>query len=74
MTTQVTLYGTRFCPYCVGARRFLEERRIPYEEIAVDEQPEKRGELVASVQASFWTTVDELFSALDQEDPAAPCR
>jgi glutaredoxin 3 len=41
----VVVYATRFCPYCVGARRFLEEREIPYEEIAVDEQPEKRVEM-----------------------------
>lgn len=41
----VVVYATRFCPYCVGARRFLEEREIPYEEIAVDEQPERRVEM-----------------------------
>lgn len=41
----VVVYATRVCPYCVGARRFLEEREIPYEEIAVDEQPERRVEM-----------------------------
>jgi glutaredoxin 3 len=41
----VVVYATRFCPYCVGARRLLAERDIPYEEISVDEQPEKRVEM-----------------------------
>lgn len=43
--TPVVVYATRSCPYCVGARRLLAELEIPYEEIAVDEQPEKRVEM-----------------------------
>jgi glutaredoxin 3 len=32
----VVLYGTRICPYCVGARLFLRQRGVAFEDIAVD--------------------------------------
>lgn len=32
----VVLYGTRTCPYCVGARLFLRQRGVAFEDVAVD--------------------------------------
>jgi len=29
----VTIYTTVFCPYCHGAKKFFEQKGIPYEEI-----------------------------------------
>ncbi|HBD12874.1 MAG TPA: glutaredoxin 3 [Porticoccaceae bacterium] len=34
--SKVTLYGTRFCPYCIAARRLLASRAIDFEDISVD--------------------------------------
>lgn len=34
--SKVTLYGTRFCPYCIAARRLLASRDIDFEDISVD--------------------------------------
>ena len=36
---KVVLYTTRWCGYCVRAKALLEERGIPYDEIAVDDDP-----------------------------------
>ncbi|MEM9396410.1 MAG: glutaredoxin, partial [Pseudomonadota bacterium] len=34
--TAVTMYTTRFCPYCMAARRLLKGKGVQYDEIAVD--------------------------------------
>lgn len=36
MSQPVTLYTTRFCPYCMAARQLLDGKGVPYEDIAVD--------------------------------------
>ncbi len=43
----VVMYGTRFCPYCVAARRFFDGRGISYSDIRVDEEPARREEMRA---------------------------
>lgn len=35
----VALYSTRWCPDCLGTRRWLTEHRIDFEEVDVDENP-----------------------------------
>lgn len=45
--SQILLYGTRFCPYCVAARRLLSARGIDYQDIAVDRDPELRARVMA---------------------------
>lgn len=47
MSNPVTLYTTRFCPYCVRARSLLDEKKVAYTDIAVDEQPGLRQEMMA---------------------------
>lgn len=42
----VTLYTTRFCPFCIRAKRLLDSRGVEYIEIAVDLNPEKRIEMM----------------------------
>ncbi len=42
----VTMYSTRFCPYCMRARQLLDAKRVEYTDIAVDEQPELRLEMM----------------------------
>lgn len=45
MTAPVTLYTTRFCPYCVRARRLLDSKGVDYTDIAVDAEPALRREM-----------------------------
>lgn len=42
---KVTIYSTRFCPFCVMARRLLDKKGIRYEEIRVDAEPVRRAEM-----------------------------
>lgn len=45
MPTAVTLYTTRFCPYCVAAKQLLSSKRVDFVEIPVDGDREKRAEM-----------------------------
>ncbi len=43
---RVRMYTTRFCPYCVMAKRLLQGRGITVEEIRVDEDSTCREEMM----------------------------
>lgn len=45
--SQITVYTTDFCPYCVRAKQLLDRRGITYEEINLDRDPAGRDALVA---------------------------
>lgn len=45
--SDVTLYTTRFCPFCVRAKALLDHKSVPYTEISVDGNPELRQEMMA---------------------------
>jgi len=42
----VTMYSTRLCPYCMRARQLLDAKGVEYTDIAVDQQPELRVEMM----------------------------
>lgn len=42
MSNAVTLYTTRFCPYCIAARRLLTSKGVSFEDIPVDGDPDLR--------------------------------
>lgn len=49
-SVKVVIYSTRFCPYCMMARRLLKSKGVEYQEISVagdrdlwDEMEEKSG-------------------------------
>ena len=44
--SKITLYTTRFCPYCVRAKMLLDKKGWSYCEIAVDGDYEKRAEMM----------------------------
>jgi glutaredoxin 3 len=46
MAEDVSLYTTRFCPYCMYARELLDSKQVRYTDIAVDGSPEKRQEMM----------------------------
>ena len=41
----VVIYTTRFCPYCIAARRLLQHKDVEYTDIAVDGNHELRAQL-----------------------------
>lgn len=57
--TDVTIYSTQFCPYCVAAKRLLNSKGIEYKEIDVSNDPEKRREME---EISRRRTVPQIFA------------
>lgn len=39
------MYSTAWCPYCVRARRLLDQRGVSYKDIQVERQPELRQQM-----------------------------
>ena len=58
MAAPVTVYSTRACPSCVRAKALLDAKHVPYTEVFVDLDPEKRVEMV---QKSGRRTVPQIF-------------
>ncbi len=54
----VTIYTTRFCPYCVRAKSLLDKKNVKYVEIAVDSDHEQRRIME---QRSRQTSVPQIF-------------
>lgn len=44
---RVLMYATDWCPYCARARRLLEQKAVPFEEIDIEARPEARAEMIA---------------------------
>ena len=56
--SRVVVYSTLICPYCIRAKALLKERAIPYEEIDVSRDHDKRAWLV---QVTGRRTVPQIF-------------
>ena len=41
----VTMYTTSWCPYCSRARSLLKSKGVDFEDIDIEEAPEKRAEM-----------------------------
>ncbi|MDX2166587.1 MAG: glutaredoxin 3 [Deltaproteobacteria bacterium] len=57
---EVVIYTTSSCPYCVQAKRLLDRKGVPYTEIDVSGDAEKRAEVM---RASGRRTVPQIFIA-----------
>jgi glutaredoxin 3 len=55
----VQMYCTSWCPYCERARRLLAHKGVPFEEIDLDAQPERREEMIQ--RAGGRRTVPQIF-------------
>jgi len=55
---KVIMYSTRFCPYCMRARKLLKNKNIKYEEIKLGLGSGKRQEME---QKSGRTSVPQIF-------------
>jgi len=64
---EVTIYTTRFCPYCVRAKRLLDSKQVSYHEIPVDTDSEQRQIMMERSQAH---TVPQIFI---DEQPIGGC-
>ena len=54
----IDFYGTQYCPYCVRAKSLLEKKHVSFNEIRVDLEPSKRGEMQ---QRGGGRTVPQIF-------------
>lgn len=55
---RVTVYTKDYCPYCVRAKRLLEKKAIPFEEINVEGRDDLRDWLV---ETTGQRTVPQVF-------------
>lgn len=43
--SNVTIYTTSTCPFCLRAKQLLDSKQVKYEEISVDNDPALRAEM-----------------------------
>jgi glutaredoxin 3 len=55
---KILMYATDWCPYCSRARRLLQSKLAPFEEIDIDARPEAHAEMLARCGRS---TVPQIF-------------
>lgn len=58
MPADVIMYSTRFCPYCMRARRLLKNKNVDYKEIIISSNRTLREEME---QKSGRTSVPQIF-------------
>jgi len=46
MSKKVVIYSTPTCPYCIRAKKFLEEKGVAFENIDVAANPDRAQEMV----------------------------
>ena len=55
---KVEVFCTPYCPYCIRAKKLLENKNVEYEEIRVDQNPERHDEMI---KRSNRTSVPQIF-------------
>ena len=56
---QVTIYTTRYCPYCLSAKALLKQKGVEFQEIAVDGDPDMRRSMARRAEGR--TSVPQIF-------------
>ncbi|RUR19003.1 glutaredoxin 3 [Legionella sp. km535] len=56
--SEVIMYSTAYCPYCIKAKELLNQKGISFTEIRVDTHPELREEMIIK---SGRRTVPQIF-------------
>ena len=56
---EVVIYTTTYCGYCHRAKMLMEEKRVAFEEINLDEQPERYEEMLSRSEGR--RTVPQIF-------------
>ncbi len=55
---KIVIYTTAQCHYCVQAKQLLDQKKVSYEEIRIDKNPEKADEMI---KLSGRKTVPQIF-------------
>ena len=55
---KIEVFCTPYCPYCVRAKNLLEQKNVEYEDIRVDQDPERHDEMI---KRSNRTSVPQIF-------------
>lgn len=55
---EVLIYTKGYCPYCIRAKALLEQKKVAFHEIRIDEHPELRDEMISK---SGGHTVPQIF-------------
>jgi glutaredoxin 3 len=50
---KVTIYTTRFCPYCLAAKRLLTSKQVAFEEVAVDGRRDLREAMIERAGGAY---------------------
>jgi len=58
--SEVVIYTSATCGYCIRAKQLLDSKSVSYQEISVDDDPEKRAEMIARSKRH---TVPQIFIA-----------
>ncbi|MEJ2142252.1 MAG: glutaredoxin 3 [Gammaproteobacteria bacterium] len=56
--SDVVMYSTGYCPYCVRAKMLLKQKNVEFTDIRVDVESDRRDEMV---QRSGRTSVPQIF-------------
>ncbi len=56
--TDVLVYSTAVCPYCVAAKNYLTKKGYSYREVRIDRDPALRDEMLARARR---TSVPQIF-------------
>jgi glutaredoxin 3 len=56
---EIEVYTTPICPYCLSAKELLRRKGLPFLEINVAGEPQRRAEMIA--RANGRTTVPQIF-------------
>lgn len=55
---KVEVFCTPYCPYCIRAKQLLEQKNVEYEDIRVDQNPDRHNEMITR---SNRTSVPQIF-------------
>ena len=50
---KVTVFSTTYCPSCQTLKKWMEEQKITYEAVNVEEKPDRQAELIAKSGGFF---------------------
>ena len=59
MSNNIIVYSSNFCHYCVQAKKLLERLNLSYQEINIQNFPEKRDEML--LKSNGKRTVPQIF-------------
>lgn len=57
--SNVVIYTKGYCPFCIRAKALLDNKGVAYSEIRIDEQPERRDEMIEKANGGY--TVPQIF-------------